>query len=636
MKKQTVCILAALSMLYCMTIDATSQFRSPLSLEYDQGPIHYPLQRAREAWWAGLMGFDSCDEVVCGLDFDVWAGGYYRCADKGFCDSCDDSCDNSCDDPCDDNGKVTRKTTSLVPLFFRINDCKEFFRGEEFFPGGMLSCEGDNFFAPPFGEPFLRFARITPNFRYSEKGAVFGLNARYRIPCAPCWSVGARVSIPFKVVEVINGAGKLEEGLEDVVGERLLDAKADGNPTKWDFAYRLDFLSCLVRPALPVSLSMPIVEYSPEDGQVTRIAGTPVGATDKNAVPIYLVKSASGAVPPRVPFPNHPGEPNDNPTWAKQAVQVSGQLPPDGSGVDGSSCHFGNQTVNYRDNLGNDREAQGTLFVVPHLADNGLGFALNTTKDIRSAIKQIIDSLFLSGDQSAVEFFRNQGIDLAKDERIVGQGDLRFELYGGYSNWQRCYFVNGLLGFVAPTGKRLKDANRVLAQTTGNNGHFEVKVGVEGGWQPLVWFALDAELAFNHAFKRTEKKAAPFKGATARNLGPTIDADVSWSYFVGHLDFTFFNPCNSDLGLVFGYELFAKGKDSVTLCETTAKTFFDVTAELDPEILEKRTNAQTHKLRGEIFYRNFYFEIFAGASQVLAGKNAMKETEAHIGFMVLF
>lgn len=630
MNRSAVRVTAALGMLCCGVLTATSQFRSPLSLEYGQGPVHNLLDRARDAWWTGLMNMENCHEVLCGLDINFWSGAYYRCAARAFCDPCD---------PCHDSS--TRKTASLSTLFFNAIDCDESFRGEEAFPGGMLSCEGDAFGSGPAGEPFLLFSRITPQFDYSEKGVVFGAHVNYKLPwswCGNSWVVGGRINIPFKVIDVRNYPCKLEETLSDVIGERPLNVATGGNPTTYDFAYRLDLLSCLIRPGLPPQMPVALVEYSPSDNQVTRIA-QPVGTAtpDDETPPIYLIKRDDGSLPPRTPIVN-PANPVRL-AWAKQNSQRTGQLAADGSGVNDGIYNFGDQSIDYLNNLGMNREAQGTLFVVGHLNNLPLmgatGYVANTVP-VYNAIHELIEPLLFGADQSAVEFFRNQGIDLCKNERVVGQGDLRAEVFFGYTDPCWCYFVHGVFGIVAPTGKKNKDPKHVFFQTTGNNGHAELKFGLEGGWQPYRWFGIDGDIAYNHVFRATEKRAAPFTGATVINIGPTIDAEVSWGYFVGHLNFNIFHPCNPDIGLMVGYELYAKGKDNVDLCVKTAKTFFDVTANLDAGLLERRTNTHTHKIRGEVFYRSFFFEIFGGASQVFAGKNAMKESEAHIGFNIYF
>jgi len=48
------------------------------------------------------------------------------------------------------------------------------------------------------------------------------------------------------------------------------------------------------------------------------------------------------------------------------------------------------------------------------------------------------------------------------------------------------------------------------------------------------------------------------------------------------------------------------------------------------------TKAMLHKIRGELFHRWNFFELFAGGYQAVGGRDAMKESEGHIGFVVYF
>ncbi|HLJ31224.1 MAG TPA: hypothetical protein VKU36_02195, partial [Candidatus Babeliales bacterium] len=240
--------------------------------------------------------------------------------------------------------------------------------------------------------------------------------------------------------------------------------------------------------------------------------------------------------------------------------------------------------------------------------------------------------------EPATTFFANNGIDLGY-QRTVGIGDLEAEVYGGichYNDW----FADGILGFLFPTGKRQENSNKVLYKPAGNNGHFVIKLGVDGGWQPREWFAFEIRPYFFHAFKRTEHRAAPFAGATIVNIGPETDVKVSWNYFTLQTDFSFFHPHNPDLGFVLGYELFAKGHDRVSLdcdCGTTATDLLGRTNQtLSAENYERNTNSLANKLRAEIFYRCNYFEIFGGGSEIVAGRHVMKESEAHLGLTIYF
>lgn len=606
---------------------ATTQFRSPVSLEYElRGFFHYPLNQVHNAWWYDEAGCPEADKSESPWIIESWAGAYNRSADQAFFDPCD---------PC--SSKNTRKTASLSSLFFG----SEAFTVQNASQGGTIPCFGSLNLPQALNNPFLRFARITPRFKYDETGVVWGINAERRFGCDDRFRVGGRLSIPFKIVEIeqYNFGDELAEGLGDVVSERVFSAGAGPAAASVEYAYRLDFLSCLIRPDIPLSNSLPLVTFgngiSGNPNEQTSIAGVNVsvpnaGAQDDvNGIPaIYLIKRDDGSIP------------LSNPYYGKNIADVSGALAADGSGTN-NSVYFFRDATNYSANLASNYNEQATLYVVAHLI-NGLlpadspksGLAFDAI-GIRNAVQEIINTLQLDSSLAPVQFLQNQGIDLAKHERVLGLGDMRFDIYGGYGD-DFCWWSNVVLGFAFPTGKRQKDPRRLYYQTTGNNGHCEVRVGMEGGWHPFEWFGFKLDWYYNHALKRTEHIAAPFKGATVRNIGPSVDAKVSWNYFVMHADFDFRHPKNPEMGCTFGYELFAKQKDHISLCQATATDLVGQTGTLDASVLENRSNAMTHKLRMELYNRWDFFELFGGASHIIAGRNAMKESEIHIGFAMYF
>ena len=130
---------------------------------------------------------------------------------------------------------------------------------------------------------------------------------------------------------------------------------------------------------------------------------------------------------------------------------------------------------------------------------------------------------------------------------------------------------------------------------------------------------------------------AAFQGATVKNLQGLVDGKVSWTYFTGCIDFGFHHPCNKDLGMDIGYEIFAKTKDHVSFENNAATDLLGRTNQtLSAEVAEMHTNAMLHKFYIDIYNRWNFFEIYAGASHAFAGRNAMKESEAHIGFGIYF
>ena len=301
------------------------------------------------------------------------------------------------------------------------------------------------------------------------------------------------------------------------------------------------------------------------------------------------------------------------------------------------------------DVLGADAATQGQLYIVPiYNSDPGVA-NVNTRFEIEAeivmnAIEEAIRDMEEGGVMAVEQYFFNNGVHFCQTERNVGVGDLNLDLYAAYGSVDNVW-TQLIFGVVFPTGKKICDPKLLLAQPTGNNGHFEAKFAVAVGWMPVDWLGLRGDISYNHVFWATEKRAAPFKGATVKNIGPCVSARTRWGYFTGHFDVTVFHPENKNLGCTLGYEGYVKTCDKIDLCVKEAKEFpiragCAITGailnpdlrELDACILVQDTKRISHKVRGEIFHRWKYFELFAGASYVFAGKNIMKETEAHIGF----
>lgn len=621
MNKLIIRIAALCSVVSGSIIHATAEFRSPLILR--RGEMHFRLPEPLEekTWWYDAVTADveGCKERCSIVDF--WAGAYSRWADRSFFkDEID--CEGELS-----NG-TTRKTTSLSQLWFG----QESFKGVDAFPGDTPSTEllATN--------PVLNFARISPDFTYSEQGIFWGMYTRHDFGCEDKWHVGTRVSIPFKVIEVQQRGCKLEEDLSDVCVRRTMNLDADADPNQVDYAYRLDFLTSLLRAVQINGTNDPdsLVKYGNgipgNANRNTNIADPVVNASSPNVIlnqpPVYAIRRDDGTQP-SLPFRKAPG-------------QVTGSIAADGSGgVDDSVLFFKNE-VDYADGLGKDNVAQTDLWIVPKrevAADRLVPFAVN----IGNTIQELIDDNQGLLSDSAVETLRRIcDIDLCADRRVEGLGDLFTELYFGYGHPDE-KFLDFLVGVRWPTGKKMDNAGDVFFQSTGHWRHFELELGMEGGLKFNDWSAFEVNWTYNHAFERTQKKAAPFVGATVRNIGPEIDAKVKWDYFMLRTDLNFFHPCNPELGMLFGYELWAKRHDRVHLaCPEYdcgggyATDCLGQRAELDFNILEQGTDSMTHKLRGEIFHRVSFWEVTAGASRVVAGRHAMQETEIHLALRLYF
>lgn len=620
--KKTVKGIVLLGALYGGSLHASFEFRSPVDFDA-RGYQHWFLAPSDQAWWYGQM---PSQKKNTDWNIHMWGVGYSRNANKAFFEECD----------CDDD-KITRHTVPLSQLFFG----KAVFRGENAFTGGTFAGNQTNpqvvatQILANATNPYLAFARIAPVIEYEETGANMGIDFARYVGKNDRYHIGARVNVPFKVIEVEpDNEASSEETLADVFITRIINTDAEIDPDQVEYAMRFDFLSTLIfnQTAVPSNntTARPVVVYNGSGANATvQLAGralTGNNSAQTDAIPAaYATKSNDGDVP-AVPFRKSPN-------------QVDGPLGADGQGADGSVSFF--QTgVDYAGNLQNDRDAQGTIFITPRSISNpGAADDGDLTPDSRAiltTIQTLVDTDLVPSELAST-FFANNDINLGY-QRVVGIGDLQAEVYGGichYNDW----FADGIFGLQFPTGKKQKSSNQVLYKPTGNNGHTVVKLGLDGGWQPREWFAFEIRPFFFHAFKASEKRAAPFAGATIVNVGPEVEVDVSWNYFVLQFDFNFFHPHNPDLGFVLGYELFAKGHDHISL-DDCQKTATDLLGQPNQPLAacnyERNTNSFSNKLRGEIFYRCNYFELFGGGSQIVSGRNIMKETEAHIGLAIYF
>jgi hypothetical protein len=613
--KKTLKSIVLLSALYGASLHATFQFLSPLSLE-DRGYMHWALTPVDQAWWYDDMPSQK-EHTEWNIHF--WGAGYIRTAFKAF---------GTCG-PCNEN-KVTRHTTSLGELFFG----KATFRGEEVFAGGTFAD------APASAQtlvnsvnPYLAFARITPVFDYNETGAHIGIDFARTLGADDRFHVGGRVYIPYKIIEIEQDTSiELQETLADVFVTRIVTLDEGAVPSTVEYAMRYDFLSSLyfdtVTTPTQTLTNVPVLRYdAPDPGEIA-VMGVPITGTSPEQTNVqpaaYITKSNAGTTP--------------IPPFRRQPAEINAVLGADGEGVNGQTYYM--QTgVDYKNNLRNDRDAQGTLFLVPRSTPEGVLTPFAVT--ILDQVRAIVDG-DLAISEPASSFFLDNGINLLAHDVTRGVGDLFTEVYGGighYNDW----FVDGIFGVQFPTGKRASNAKNIYAQTTGNNGHVVVCLGLDAGWQPKPWFAFEIRPYFYHACNRSETRAAPFAGQQVINIGPNIDVDVSWNYFVFRTDFSFFHPHNPDLGFQLGYELFAKGNDRVSLgscipCNDPVAT--DLLGRpdqpLNVEIYEHNSNTLANKLRGQIFYRCNYFEIFGGGTQIVSGRHAMKESEGHLGLVIYF
>lgn len=637
MNKRLLMIAGLLSVSVSSLFAATSYFRTPLSfLQKPRTTVHYPLPP-----------IDECDDWIV----DAF-GLYYQ---RNACDAFgrDPDCvSDDCSNPCDSNDKTTTHTVPLSQLWFG----KSSFAVEDGFLEGTIEV--------PTGNPFVKFARLNPQFDYNERGAALGITLnRYNLGCDNSWFVSGRVALPIKVIEVNQRrACDCEEIVEDfanavVTVQQQFNGQADdgppstsnGNDSRTVKAYRLDLLSTLKQDN-----GDPMVEYGTGSTN-TKVAGQDITVNVNQVLqgsagtyaPMYVYKQSSG----KVPFA--PGDLNRNTSYVAAPGQdlmigepPKGILTADGGSVsnpaaalnDGEWASFngvpnaiGSQP-NYAGGLGASDAAQRQLFLVPVSSSSSVTFEpIGLT--VQNTIDRVLEDLELL-NTGAVSYLASKGVDFGRSDCSTGAGDTFIDIWGG--KMTECWFADGLIGFRLPTGTNYDNPHRIYQQTTGNNGHFATKLGVEGGYKPCDWLGMKLEFFWRHNFNRVEKRAAAFKGAEIRNIGPCIDARVNWDDFQLYTDFTFFSQRCPDLGWDFGYEFYAKTKDDVCFCATEAEDWSGQLQQLDKRVLERDTNTQAHKVRAEIFNQWGCFQLFFGGSYIIAGKNVMKETQWHLGMKTYF
>ncbi len=555
---------------------------TPWSLGLYNGHMHAPLPRPTD-----------CDDAC--YTYDVWAAGLHRESNKAYRDK-----------------HGTKTDQSLAGIVFG----KEKFVGLDAFAPGTTSP----------ANPFLAFAQLTPRFDYRENSAYFGFTIERAFGCDCRWHGGVRALLPFRSIKVeVECCDLEEEGISDVCrlqDEHIRDQTGNLQTVQECYAYRLDFLSSLFIEQAGEDLK-PLVEFvSAPPLNNMKIAAVDVTDFPVEPNPVHILQRDDETPPEEGPF-------------CKLNTIVSG-LPfvqGDGSGlVNNQQGRFQQDPPTSYAALGNDKAAQRKLWVEPTAMANVNDVQmLAGAETIGTEITNIVRKL---GRLSAVGFFKDHGVNF-NTQHIVGVGDLDTQFY---LNYEFCRsLVEGVVGVRWPTGVKAKDPGELYTIfSTGNNRHFELQLGLLGTWEPTCWFIFKGDAYWSYAFKRDELVGAPFRGATVKNIGPCVKADISWQSFVGHADFNFLVPCNPRVGFMVGYEGYVKSKDNVSLQQSSAKDFLGNTQPLDPCVLERRTKVVSHKIRTEMFHQGDYFEIYGGWSHVLAGKNAPNESDWHLGFVTYF
>ncbi|HBR70906.1 TPA: hypothetical protein DIC20_00760 [Candidatus Dependentiae bacterium] len=518
---------------------------------------------------------------------DIWAFGYARSADKAY----------SC------NGKWK---VPLSQLFF----CKSCFYLRESFADSQ-ALVGDN--------PWVNVSLICPQVEFYEKGAHFGIEYAHDVDFrSHDIRIGARAYVPVKSIRIARRySGQDAENeigsIEDVrrLSTEVITGSQGSSTIDHSFAYRMDFLSSLAVN----DQGTPLVDYT-----AVPLTMNDIDVTDNNNNPVNLINRSDGSAPP-TPF----AAINTN-------VATFQFLNADGTGLSNNDRGRFNQSINYNA-LSTDYTHQSQLWMVPTVYWDGSEYVLTAdANSLRSVIENIVNGQIQS---SVVDYLNAQGISLAT-QQMKGVGDISMELFLQWLWPDRDIWTELNCEFIFPSGKKCTNPFCVFCYPLGNNGHFEIGPGFDIGGQIVRWLSLNADFSYHFVLNGCENVAAPFCGATVKNIGPCVKAMISWQYLKLYLDVNIVEPKNHEFGLNAGYELYFKKRDRVSFYCSQVEDFEGTLQTLDPCLLSCFTQQISHKLRAEFFFNKSVGSIFGGFSYIVAGKNIPQESFWYVGFLINF
>ncbi|MGE0009839.1 MAG: hypothetical protein AB7F19_04795 [Candidatus Babeliales bacterium] len=482
---------------------------------------------------------------------------------------------------------------------------------------------------------------LSPRYTYTDRGVVLGLVSSHAVRCNVV--VGGRVTIPFR-----NFNMRLTQGpiVNNQIDPAILDANVreqveflgtNSTPVE-TFAYRLQFLHQLPESWSPPGLMVRLVDYvdtgfkgNPPANPVTYpITIANVDVTNNfntlNQIrqnPVTVFKPPLGTAP-TPPF----AQPID------QAQSFDG-LPGSGSPVPiGGRARF-LITTPYGElgaNTPEQEEIREQLWIEPTFISTP---TVTKLVDPACIIKKRVDLLIGSPATQINAFFERAGINF-NSRSHGGLGDIDAQFFTQYW-WNQCSFVEGNVALRLPTAGAQVAPGLIALQSLGNNGHPEIMIGTRTYWHDYDWLLLQADALFSVVLKRAENVALPLQGATIKNIGSGVPANVNWHYFLGHAEASIARPitCKDYALMRFGYELYIKSRDSISLQSNACTCIPTGTNLLNANNLRINTDVTTHKLYGEICLRHEFdcitAGIFASVGGVVGGKNTPQDTDWYIG-----
>ena len=466
--------------------------------------------------------------------------------------------------------------------------------------------------------PLLATSILGPRVSYKESGVALG-GTLQQLFCSQ-WRWGVRAQLPVKKIRIQrrqsqgNGSSDLGGQTPQSLATETIE-RINGVPVK-SFAYRLDLLSRLPYTCLPCpGQNVPITNYSDTDFPPNNpITISNQDITSQNLSPVTVRASSTGN------FPQQPFAITQD-----QALQLP-FLNSAGTSANPSGRAQFSPRIFYSP-LGLDTEQQARLFIVPSVAQNRVVAPARV-------IKQHVNELLACIDQEAEAIFKE--CDISFDSQCTrGMGDLDTELFLGHS-FTDCFYGELYGGITWPTGKQVCDPRLIFQQPLGNNGHYEYILGTQALYQLHPWIALQGDLAWHPVQRSHECVAAAFQGACVKNIGLPTKASVTWDYVTFRLNLLITPPLSCISGLDISYELYHKSHDTVCFKNALAPDCLGKSPLLDSTVLTRNTKVVSHKLRAELFYNYRCFELFGGGGYAVAGKNAPKESDWHVGLACYF
>lgn len=625
---------------FTLSILHAGEFRAPVTTQ--SGPLRYDVYKKHDKW-----------------SFNMWSIGSYRSASRSFL-------------------KHGIKTNEFTSLLFGADEFKV---AEAFSPGDAQALT-QNFNAN------LNGTKMAPRATYSEQGMTLGGRFEYPL-CDNTARIGVRASVPFKTVRVERddtaetaAVGDQRNVVKNITGSIKVPndnaGGADDVAVTTDM-YRLSFVK-----DLPFQASTGMTRFVASDGTHMTVAGKKYDRklTDDfkafyGDIPFVLIANDDAK---QIPFVE------------KFAVQLgAGTKQVSGNATDGAIVQ-----------LGKDFKApdlDGTNLVTAPLSggfEEGILYAFEADEgkkyqDLLDANKDIDNVWLLAinnnkgaildqpavgglkglieryGQDSAEQWLYQNGYQFLTTQRM-GLGDADIDLFYEHdfnADWRG----QAVLGLRLPTGGDNNYANNAYETRCllGNGNHFEIKLGANIGWAtPLDWLNLRADASYSFALKGKEKRAAAFKGATIHGIGPQVEADVDWGYFVTRLDATMFHPRTDDLSTTWGYEFYYKTRDNVKFKKATVTNddnswfgqrwyndgdeltdgtkvtatnagFHNWDQTLDGKVAGKNTDRIAHRIRFESHWQaHKYMSLFVGGAFTFAGQNISRDADGHIGMNVRF